>query len=216
MVDRIFPARCAFCAAPGAPVCAPCAEDLPWNRRACPRCARPQEHEAACARCAEKPPLFDAAWTGFVLGPPVQQQIHRLKYRGRLIEAALLGRLLAARLPARPDLILPVPLHAPRLLRRGYNQAGELARWLGRDSGIPTDPRAAWRVRATDEQIGKTAAQRRRNLKGAFRVERDLSGLHVALLDDVMTTGATLGALAQACRKAGAARIDAWAVARTP
>lgn len=219
MVDnlfrQIFPLRCAYCGAAGVEVCADCRNDLPWNRLACPGCARPQSHDARCGRCADQPPPYDAAWTAFVLGTPVQQGIHGLKYRGRLIEAARLGRLIAPQLPSRPDLIIAVPLHRWRLMRRGYNQAGELARELGRLSGIPADPRAARRLRATPDQIGLSAAERRRNLKGAFLIERDLAGLRVAVLDDVMTTGATLAELARACRAAGAVRVEAWALART-
>lgn len=219
MVDSfwqlLLPSSCAFCGVAGPEVCPDCHAGLPWNRLACPGCARPQSHDSHCGRCSNKPPPFDAAWTAFVLETPVQQGIHGLKYRGRLIEAARLGRLIAPQLPSRPDLIIPVPLHRWRLMRRGYNQAGELARWITRLSGIPSDLRAATRTRPTPDQIGRTAAERRRNLRGAFRIERDLGGLQVALLDDVMTTGATLAELARACRRAGAARVEAWAMART-
>jgi len=219
MVDSfwqlILPSACTFCGATGPEVCADCHAGLPWNHLACPGCARPQTHDSRCGRCATKPPPYDAAWTAFVLETPVQQGIHGLKYHGRLIEAARLGRLVAPRLPSRPDLIIPVPLHRWRLMRRGYNQAGELARWITRLSDIPCDPRAAQRPRRTPDQIGMTAVERRRNLRGAFTVQRDLTGLHVALLDDVMTTGATLAELARACRRAGARRIEAWALART-
>lgn len=213
----ILPPRCGYCGAdtPGLPICADCSADLPWNRCACPGCARPQSHPEPCGRCAARPAPYDRAWTAFELSAPVQQAIHGLKYRGRLIEAHTLGNLIAARLPSRPDLILPVPLHRWRLIRRGYNQALELGRALSAATGIPLDARAAVRLRATEDQIGKSAAQRRQNVKGAFRITRDLSGLRIALLDDVMTTGATLGELATACRKAGAARIEAWALART-
>lgn len=214
-LDLIFPSACAWCGAPGSDACADCRAGLPWNDPACPGCARPQVHGERCGHCAAKPPPFDAAWTAFRLEVPVRQGIHRLKYRGQLIEAARLGRLLAPCLPSRPDLILPVPLHRWRLAWRGYNQAGEVARHLGRLTGIPVDPRAARRLRPTPDQIGLTAVERRRNLRGAFHISKPLDGLHVALLDDVMTTGATLSELARACRKAGAARIEAWAVART-
>lgn len=214
-LSLLFPSTCAWCGAPGSEACPPCQAGLPWNDPACPGCARPQVHGERCGSCAAKPPPFDAAWTAFRLEVPVQKGIHRLKYQGQLIEAARLGRLLAPRLPSRPDLILPVPLHRWRLARRGYNQAGELARQLGRLTGIPTDPRLARRIRPTPDQIGLTAVERRRNLRGAFHISSGLDGLHVALLDDVMTTGATLAELARACRAAGAARVEAWALART-
>ena len=103
----LLPPRCGYCAAAtdGLPVCPACAADLPWNDCACPGCARPQSHSALCGRCAQKPPPYDRAWTAFALASPVQQAIHGLKYRGRLIEAYSLGRLIAERLPSRPDLI---------------------------------------------------------------------------------------------------------------
>jgi ComF family protein len=107
-----------------------------------------------------------------------------------------------------------VPLHPRRLVARGYNQALELARRIARRMQIELAPHAAKRIRLTEDQIGKSAAQRRRNVRGAFAVTQSLDGQHVALLDDVMTTGATLGELARMCRKAGAARVEVWAAAR--
>ncbi len=132
-----------------------------------------------------------------------------------------MGRLMAMRLKQTrsstlPDLILPVPIARKKLFLRGYNQSVELARRLSRSLDIELDIQCAKLARNPEEQIGQSAAQRRRNLRGAFRVDRDLSGLHVALLDDVMTTGATLDALARAARKAGARKVEAWALARAP
>jgi ComF family protein len=115
-----------------------------------------------------------------------------------------------------PELLIPVPLHRGRLFRRGYNQAQELARHLGRELGIAVEPRAARRLRATPDQIGLGAAARRRNLKNAFSVGPPVAGRRLALLDDVMTTGATLEELARACKAAGATRVEAWAIARQP
>ncbi len=147
----------------------------------------------------------------------MQRSIHQLKYQARFLEARVLGRLMAERLRSRDDLpacLIPVPLHRRRLWRRGYNQALELGREIAALTGMRLLPTAARRVRATADQIGMSAVQRRRNVRDAFVVDIDLAGLDVALIDDVMTTGATLGALAQACRRAGAARIEAWSAAR--
>lgn len=149
---------------------------------------------------------------------PVEGLVHGLKYHDRFDHARLLGSLMAEGLRASarplPDLLIPVPLHWSRLLRRGYNQAGVLAQTLSRLTGVPEDVSCARRSRATADQIGMNADERRRNVEGAFLVRRDLSGLRVALLDDVFTTGATLSALALAARAAGAAHVEAWAVAR--
>ncbi|MGH8446071.1 MAG: ComF family protein [Solimonas sp.] len=221
LAGQLAPLRCQFCAAPGTaglPLCTACRADLPWNRHACPRCALPQNHDAVCAACAERPPPFVAAWAPLRLETPVQQQIHALKYDAAFIHARVLGQLFAAawreRGGPRPDLIIPVPLHPRRLWRRGYNQSVELARMLARDEGLRVEANGATRQRRTADQIGMSAVERRRNVKGAFRVDAQVDGLRVALLDDVMTTGATLGELARACLKAGASEVEAWAIAR--
>lgn len=123
---------------------------------------------------------------------------------------------LAARPQPLPELLIPVPLPRWRLYRRGYNQALEIARAMARVLAIEVAADAAQLRRVPADQIGQSAAQRRRNLRDAFTVSRPLWGMHVALVDDVMTTGATLDALARAARKAGAAHIEAWALARAP
>lgn len=221
-VSLLAPETCAVCGARHAPdgVCAPCRAELPWNDVCCPGCAQPLPAAALCAACLKRPPSFDSAWTAFVHLDPVRRGIHRLKYAAAFDQGRLLGRLMAQRLSERaaprPDVVVPVPLRRTRLYTRGYNQTLELASALKSVMRLDIDADAARLVRAPAEQIGQTAAQRRRNLRGAFRIERDLGGLHVALLDDVMTTGATLDALARAARKAGAAKIEAWALARAP
>ncbi len=171
-----------------------------------------------CADCRKAGLRFDRAWAAFRLLSPVQHLIHQLKYSSNLAAAHALGTLAARRLARRaqplPDLMIAVPLHHRRLRSRGYNQALELVRAMKGVLAIPTSSTIATRVRATSDQIGQSAAQRRSNLKGAFEVRGSLQGRHIALVDDVMTTGATLAELAAACRSAGAARIEAWAIAR--
>lgn len=201
-------------------LCGDCRGALPWNECACPRCALPLPTTATCAQCLARPPAFDATWAAFRLEAPLQRFIHALKYRADFAQAHVLGELMATRLSRRaaplPELLIPVPLHVRRLMRRGYNQAHEIARVIGRRCHIEVAPRVAVRVRATEDQIGQGASARRRNMRQAFELRVDLSGKHIALVDDVMTTGATLDVLARACRSAGAARIEAWAAARTP
>jgi len=230
-VDAIFapfgellaPARCHWCGAAvgGQPACPACRDALPWNACACRACALPllSPQQGVCAACLTDAPPFDRAWTAFRYETPVRQQIVGLKFRGTLAPAHVLGRLMAERLARRaeplPEVLIPVPLHAARLRRRGYNQALEFGRELSRRLSLPLAPRAAARTRPTREQTDLTAAERRRNLRGAFSVGDAVRGKHIALLDDVITTGATLGELARAARKAGARRIEAWAVART-
>lgn len=224
LVDGLLPMQCRFCGATGAAgaarVCADCRRELPWNRPACPGCAIPTPLPLPCPACQKKPRAFDAAFAAFRYAVPAAQAVQGLKYAARFDEARWLAEAMAAALRERdaplPELLVPVPLHRRRLFRRGHNQALELARRLSAELGIAVDARAARRLRATPDQIGLTAAQRRRNLKGAFAVGTKVAGRHVALLDDVMTTGATLEELARACKAAGAARVEAWAVTRQP
>lgn len=218
----VAPPHCQFCgvASESLPICADCRDALPWNRMACPRCALPQSHDAVCAHCLARPPSFDAAWAPFRLEAPIRQQIHALKYRAAFVQARLLGHLLADALMEResvlPDVVLPVPLHPLRLWRRGYNQSIELSRVLQRDAGLRVEPGWTRRLRRTADQIGTDAVARRRNVAQAFSVDLRVAGLRVALLDDVMTTGATLAELARCCRRAGAIHVEAWAIARAP
>ena len=222
LLDAALPGHCVLCRAStrGICLCASCETSLPWITNPCRGCAAPLSgtEPGLCADCLQDPPMFDHAWSAFRLAAPVHGMVHGLKYSARFSAAHLLGTLAAQKLARRPEplpeLLIPVPLHPLRQLRRGYNQAQELARAIQTTLAIPVAPRAAIRVRATPDQIGQSAVQRRRNLKNAFEIGLPLQGLHVALLDDVMTTGTTLAELARSCRKAGAMKIEAWALAR--
>jgi ComF family protein len=148
---------------------------------------------------------------------PVDQLVRALKFAGERSHARLLGTLLAherlALGPPWPQLLVPVPLHVLRLRERGYNQAAELARFAGHAIGLPVHAQALERVRATREQSGLGASGRAANVAGAFGARRPLAGLRVALIDDVVTTGSTVAAAAQALRAAGASAVELWAVA---
>jgi ComF family protein len=224
LLELLAPARCHFCCAPGAAdgACAECSKALPWNDRACRACGLPLAGAmlgSACGDCLREAPPQDASWVAFRYAAPLDQAIVDLKFHGRLAPAHVLGRLMARRLAGRPEplpeLLIPVPLSPGRLRRRGYNQAVELGRELARRLSLRLAPSAARRLRATLEQTRLDAVARRRNVRGAFAVEpAAVAGRHVALLDDVVTTGATMAELARAARAAGAARIEAWAAAR--
>ncbi len=227
LLDRLLPERCALCAAPAAPggLCPGCRRDLPWLAHACPRCARPLPPGAPsgpCGACQRQPPALDACIAALAYELPVDRMVQLLKFHGRLDLAPVLGRLLAEALAERrppwpwPDLLLPVPLHRRRLHQRGYNQALEIARPLARRWHLALAPQRVRRCRPTPPQSGLDARARRVNLRGAFRVQGRLDGLNLALVDDVMTTGSTLDALARALRRRGARRVEAWVCARTP
>jgi ComF family protein len=219
----LFPPHCRLCLAAGAhgrDLCSACQQELPWLAQACKRCALPLADEAdagVCTDCLSSPPVLDACHALFGYQPPVDRWIHALKFDQDLAVARMLGQLLADRLTqSRPDQapsLLPVPLHPRRLRQRGYNQALELARpVLG--NGWLLSRCSCQRKRYTAAQAGLPAHRRRGNLSGAFIVDSHLEGEHFLLIDDVMTTGATLNELAYALKTAGADRVEAWVIAR--
>lgn len=221
----LAPLRCHCCGgATDRPVCGPCEKSLPWNTQACRACAIPlasaQGDPAGnvCGNCLTQAPPQDRSWTAFRYEAPVSRQIVDLKFHGNLMPSHVLGWLMASSLAARsepmPDWLIPVPLHSGRLRRRGYNQALEIARALSRRLSIPLRTDAAQRLKATREQTELAAADRRRNVRGVFAVSAAVAGRRIALLDDVITTGATVAELARTARKAGAAHIEVWAAAR--
>ncbi|TYT26417.1 ComF family protein [Luteimonas viscosa] len=222
----LCPPRCLACREPapaGADLCQACQAELPWNRNACPRCAVPLPEagmaDTPCGACQRRPSPLQQAHAAFVYGAPLDRLLPRFKFHRDLAAGRLLADAMAtcfATLP-RPGALLPVPLHAGRLRRRGYDQALELARPLARTLRLPLLDGALVRTRATAPQSELDAASRRRNLRGAFAVRGGARlPAHVALVDDVMTTGATLHAAAFALRRAGVARVDAWVCARVP
>lgn len=162
-------------------------------------------------------PALDGALAAFEYRFPVDRMIHRFKYRGDLALGRWLAQCLAARLHGRekPGLLVATPLSPARLRERGFDQALEIAKVVGRALAVPVALRAVVKVRETEAQRTLGARSRRANLRAAFRCRARLDGKCVAVVDDVITTGATAGAVAAALRAAGAARVEAWSVART-
>ena len=218
----LLPWRCLLCGdagEAGLDLCGACVAELPRNVSCCARCALPLPvPAAACGQCQRHAPPWHAAWAPFRYGWPLDRLEARYKFGRELAAGRTLARLWQA-LPAPepPALILPVPLHRARLRERGYNQARELARPLGRALGVPVRHDWLLRPRATAAQTELDARSRRRNVRGAFAVrEGVMLPAHVALVDDVMTTGATLAECARVLKRAGAQRVDVWALARAP
>ncbi|MDB5367931.1 MAG: amidophosphoribosyltransferase [Rhodospirillales bacterium] len=225
-LDLVLPPSCLGCRVaidrPG--LCASCWRRLtflapPW----CACCGLPFEQTleqgAICGGCAGAPPEFDRARAALAYDDTSRPLLLAFKHGDRLEGVAIFAAWLAAVLRDRLDeidLIAPVPLHRWRLWSRRYNQAAELARALGRRTGLACDPRLLLRKRATPSQGGLSAAGRRRNVAGAFALRHgaDIAGRRVLLVDDVFTTGATLDACARALRRAGAARVECVALAR--
>jgi len=209
-VSALLPQDCLLCAEPSgdALLCADCAASLPRVPAArCPVCALPTPGATACGACLKQPPHFDATVASFVYAFPVDKLVQQLKFAHRLAIADFFGAaLLESGLPA-ADLILPVPLSPQRLRSRGFNQAAEIARVLGRAQGIPIGLTHCRRTLETPPQSSLPWKERRKNVRGAFECLADLSGMTVMLIDDVMTTGATLGELARVLKDHGASKV---------
>jgi len=205
LAATLFPPRCCLCGFPGASLdldlCAFCHADFPWEEWHVPGVVVAMRY-----------------------APPADELIRDLKYRGITPNARVLGVLLAQAVQQRgaplPRLLVPVPLHDARLRERGFNQAAALARYAGRMLGIPYAPRAMKRLRDTPSQTSMSMEERHRNVRGAFAVNgararrRLLDVGHVAVVDDVMTTGSTLKELQTLLLESGVARVDLWSVAR--
>lgn len=215
LASILFGGRCFLCrgAAQGV-LCADCEAELPWLPAAvCPRCALASPSGALCGRCIAQPPHYDATVAALWYRFPADTLVQALKFRGELALAGPLADFLKKGIQQGADRVVPVPLSAARLRERGYNQAAEIARRLGKgrlELGL------CERTRDARPQVELPFDERQRNVRGAFRVRGGLAGATVAVVDDVMTTGATLDELARTLKAAGAARVVNWVVARTP
>lgn len=217
----ILPPRCLLCQAPGADghdLCAECAAPLqPYP--ACQQCALPlPESASACGRCLRHPPPYSRTVAVGLYDFPLDRLLPRFKFHADLAAGRELSRLLtiAATNAEPPQALVPVPLHLQRLRERGYNQALELARPIARTLELPLLAGALQRRRPTRAQSELSAGARRRNVHGAFAVSELALPAHIALVDDVMTTGTTLAECSRVLRHAGVARVDLWVVARAP
>jgi ComF family protein len=223
----LLPLRCLVCGEAGAgghDLCTSCQRALPWNQSACARCGLPMPTPvAACGRCLNKPPPLDSVHAAFRYGFPVDGLLPRFKFHHDLAAGRELAEAMQVTLAEamsvdsnRPQALIAVPLHRSRLRQRGYNQALELARPLARKFAIPLLHDGLRRIRDIAPQSGLGALARRRNPRGAFAIGSNALPAHVALVDDVMTTGATLYECARVLRRAGVGRVDAWVAARVP
>lgn len=223
----VLPSLCLLCGGTSdrrLSLCRACAAALPTHTPACPRCAHHlppgSDPDRLCGACLKAPPPQDRSFAAFRYQSALPALVAGLKFGHQLSHGAVLGELLAQALVERrpaspwPGAILPVPLHPRRLAERGFNQALELARPLAARLDIPLRPRAVERILNTPEQSRLSEAERQRNLKRAFQVREDLPD-HVAIVDDVITTGSTVATLAAMLRSAGVSRIEVWAVAKT-
>ncbi len=201
-------------------LCPACEQDLPTLTGACPSCARPLMEGRFCGRCLHAPPPLTRVFSPFVYAFPLDRIIQQMKFRGVPTLARDLGHIMARRMDRGPELgdsvLVPVPLHPLRQFQRGFNQARILAESLARDLGMAMDSGCCRRRRYTLPQASLNQSDRARNLKNAFYIKKIPDKDRVILIDDVMTTGHTLHALARELLARGVPRVDAWILARTP
>ena len=201
-------------------VCAPCESELPVLNNYCDLCAEPLAvGMTRCGSCLVKNILYVNTKVQFYYAAPVDNLIIKLKFGHDLTGARVLGNLLAGYLiqngiGEKPEIIVPVPLHSYRLRTRGYNQALEIARPVAKKLSIPIDRFSVTRVKNTMAQAQLRAKDRAGNVRGAFEVKKSFNYRHVAIIDDVITTGHTIMELAKTLYRHGVSRIDIWCCAK--
>jgi ComF family protein len=216
-----LPQQCTLCGLRSgrAALCEPCWQDLPWLARAsCPRCALPAPGGELCGACLKRAPQFDETRAALRYEFPVAELVHAYKYRNQVGLAHAFERMLRRRVregaAAQIDTLVPLPVTRARMRERGFNQAAELAKLLGRELALPVNLRALRKIRETRPQIELPWDERRANVRGAFACDAALAGKNVALIDDVMTTGASADAASRALKQAGAKSVTVWVLAR--
>lgn len=223
LFDSLLPPRCLLCgsASDAGCMCPPCKDDLPWLGHQCRCCGLPLalDTDAVCGACISKPPPYRSTVCPLAYEFPADRLVQAFKFRKQHVAGRLLANLLAEAASSsqspRPDMLVPVPLHRLRLFRRGFNQAYELAKHIGARMGIEVQMHSLRRLRHTPAQSGLSRKQRRKNVRGAFYWKGlQKPAPHIALVDDVMTTGTTLMECARVLKRAGAKRVDVWVAAR--
>lgn len=201
-------------------ICSACLADLPWLDTGCPRCALPYPTKSMqpCGNCLRDPKAFDQIIAACHYRFPIDQLISQLKYHQRPQLTPLLCQLFTYRLQAVdtfPELLIPVPMHWRKLQHRGFNQAYLIAQYLSKQLNIPIAEQTLIKTRSTEQQRQLSRQQRQKNLRGSFSLHRTLPK-HVAVVDDVMTTGTTMHEIALLLKNHQVERVDGWVIARTP
>ncbi len=218
ILNTLLPQDCQLCGKPdaGTLLCTECMADLPrLPDEHCSICALPTPTGTICGECLRHPPHFDVTHATFVYAFPVDQLVHALKYGHQLALSDLFARLMQTAPVPRVDLMMPLPLSCERLRERGFNQAVEIARPLAQANQTPLDLHSALRIANTAAQASLPWKERRANIRHAFECRADLTGKSVVVIDDVMTTGASLDEFARILKLQGAAHVTNWIFART-
>ena len=199
-------------------ICTACQHHMPHTKTACYHCALPlpESDFLVCGQCCKKKPSIDQAIAAYLFEEPLRTLIHEFKYRDGLYLCSFLASLISSSLPPatkNTQCLIPVPMHPKRLRQRGFNQAVELTKQLGRTLNLPYDLSHCKKIINTDPQASLNARQRRKNLHQAFHTE-PLPYQHVTLVDDLFTTGSTVNELAKIIKDQGVNRVDVWCCAR--
>ena len=220
----LFQPHCVLCASHNGGelgACQACLDDLPWhNAPQCPQCNL-LSNGLTCGSCLNTPPHFDITRALFTYDFPVDSLLQHYKYRDMLHLANMFATLLMdkklahQKLAKKIDLIIPMPMHHSRLKERGFNQALEISRIIAKNTQIKLDYSICQRIKLTPPQASLPLKERIKNILGVFSCQQNLQGLNIALVDDVMTTGASLNELAKTLKQAGAAHVVCWVIART-
>lgn len=222
VADWVFPPECAGCGKPGFRFCQECQSQIELlDRQICPICGAPLDTKKVCRVCARSRPSFEMLRSYALYRDPLRKAIHHLKYKQDMALASFLADklivLIADQLKWQFDLVTSVPLNRERINSRGYNQSNLIAFPIALAFGVPFLPRAVRRVRNTLSQVGLSVSQRTANVQGAFEAEKHfVDGKTILLVDDVVTTGATIASCSASLMQSGAAKVFCVSVAKTP
>ncbi|MFW5451228.1 MAG: ComF family protein [Methylophagaceae bacterium] len=219
LYSNLMPSPCLLCGVASSHwcLCNDCIKTLPTLDQICPRCAHPLNHNAICGQCLSQAPEQDDSFSLYHYLPPIDRLIADMKYYDKILLSKFFAQQMATQLKDRalPELLIPIPLHPRRLRQRGYNQSWALAQYLSKLLIIPTRHDILVRTRDTVAQTSLPYSQRKQNIKRSFSVKSITIPSHIALIDDVLTTGHTANVAAKALRKAGVQHIELWTIART-
>ena len=203
-------------------ICEPCLSDLPVITTPCSVCSvtlSAKDSAGMCGSCLQTKPFYQKSVIPLEYTFPITELIKQLKYNDKLLFSEILSQSVLDKIRQEsrplPEVIIPVPLHPFRLMKRGFNQSALIAKNISTELNIPIDLKSCRRIRNTLQQTGFNKSKRKKNIRNAFSVSSKFSAKHVAILDDVVTTGSTVNELARVLQQAGAETIEVWACART-
>lgn len=220
LYSKLLPIPCFLCGefSQQDALCKACINDLPWLDLCCQRCALPLNENGICGQCLQQPPPQQSSLALFRYETPINHCIAAFKFHQQLVFTHLFARLLADKVHQRqrplPEILIPIPLHASRIRERGYNQSAQLADVLAQKLRVKVDKTSLIRQRNTTPQAGLSGKQRKRNLKQAFAIAKTLPYKHVALVDDVYTTGHTVAEACRCLQQNGVETVEVWTIAR--